>query len=843
MNNFLLLILVLLIILYFINRTNKNNLSKFGDSTQQYRLNVNVVGNDYGSVISSPEGINTRQRYGRDKAFDIGTVVTLTADPYGQNNFAGWSGDASGNNSSTTITMNSHKDVTATFTPASYYILTTGTGGTGTGTVEVYTTEDSLLTKGVGGYGPFYSGTMLTITAIPTPPPSWRWWVPTDIFASWSGDVSGTSNSIVITMDNNKSVTAIFNKIQYRLNINKRTGGTGTGTLEVKKGNNILTGISGDYGLIDIDTVVTLTATSDGGSVFKGWYDSTDYNFSLQSSVNIIMDNNKSITARFEKQLQLYRLNGYTNGTGSGVVMAKNGNRNSILVPHNYYPYKDYDIGTVVTLTANPGSLSTFAGWSGSITSTSNPIDITMDDNKSIIATFNLIPFRMLVVKYGLGSGTVTSSPIGSDASTSSGNYGTFDPGTVVTITATPNGGSDFAGWELNNSDVILSTDNTYTITMDTPKTLVARFNKIQYTLTTGTDGTGSGTVKVQRVTALGTDIQPRNSNNYGPFESGTQLVLFSNPNPSSIFASWSGDVLGTTTYPLTYPLTYITMDNNKSVTATFNKIQYALTINTNGGIGGGSVTTNLSSANNLFDIGTVVTLTAIPNLQSIFASWSSNVTSTGKLTGTITIDSAKTVTAAFNIKQYRLNLNNRTGGTGTGTVEVRQGGSVLTGNSGYYGPFNSGTKITLRATASEGNVFAGWSPSVTSTGQLTGTITMDDNKSVTATFNIKQYRLNLNNRTGGTVEVRQGGSVLTGNSDYYGPFKSSTIITLTATPSGGNVFAGWSGDASGTTNPISVTMTKDKTVALKFDKQYKLNLKNYTGGTVEVKLDKEIVF
>jgi hypothetical protein len=158
--------------------------------------------------------------------------------------------------------MNRNKTVAPIFNKQYKLNLNNYTGGT----VEVRQ-GGSVLTKGADGYGPFNEGTMVTIKAIPTPT-SWRL-AQTNIFGSWSGDASGNTTQLTISMSGNKSVTAIFNKTQCRLIINNHPYNTGTGTVEVKEGNNILTGISGDYGLIDIDTVVTLTATSDGGSVFS----------------------------------------------------------------------------------------------------------------------------------------------------------------------------------------------------------------------------------------------------------------------------------------------------------------------------------------------------------------------------------------------------------------------------------------------------------------------------------------------------------------------------------------------------------------------------------------------
>jgi len=72
-------------------------------------------------------------------------------------------------------------------------------------------------------------------------------------------------------------------------------------------------------------------------------------------------------------------------GTGSGTVTS---------VPAGIDCGSDctenYDNGTGVTLTATPASGSTFAGWDGACTGTALECQITMDQAKSITATFNL---------------------------------------------------------------------------------------------------------------------------------------------------------------------------------------------------------------------------------------------------------------------------------------------------------------------------------------------------------------------------------------------------------------------------------------------------------------------
>jgi len=76
-------------------------------------LTVNKAGTGDGTVTSNPAGINC----GADcaEAYDQDTVVTLTANADGDSDFAGWSGDCSGTNSTTTVTMDVDKTCTATF--------------------------------------------------------------------------------------------------------------------------------------------------------------------------------------------------------------------------------------------------------------------------------------------------------------------------------------------------------------------------------------------------------------------------------------------------------------------------------------------------------------------------------------------------------------------------------------------------------------------------------------------------------------------------------------------------------------------------------------------------------
>ena len=122
-------------------------------------------------------------------------------------------------------------------------------------------------------------------------------------------------------------------------------------------------------------------------------------------------------------------------------------------------------------------------------------------------------------------------------------------------------------------------------------------------------------------------------------------------------------------------------------------------------------------------------------------------------------------------------------------------------------GPYASGTQVTATATPATGWQFAGWSGAATGTTNPV-TITMDANKTLTATFTqVAQFTL--------TVQVTGQGSVTL--NPPVGPYNNGTLVMATAVPAAGWQFAGWSGAATGVTNPASVLMNANKTLTANF--------------------------
>ncbi|MCK4759096.1 MAG: hypothetical protein KAT69_03560 [Candidatus Aminicenantes bacterium] len=118
----------------------------------------------------------------------------------------------------------------------------------------------------------------------------------------------------------------------------------------------------------------------------------------------------------------------------------------------------------------------------------------------------------------------------------------------------------------------------------------------------------------------------------------------------------------------------------------------------------------------------------------------------------------------------------------------------------------NPGDEVDVTAIPDSGAEFTGWS------GDATGTvnpiaITLDSDKSITANFFIHEYTLYITTGEGGTTDPEPGI-----HKDAPG-----TDIVVTAIPEGGYQFSEWSGDVTGTENPITITLDSNKSVTANF--------------------------
>jgi len=139
-----------------------------------------------------------------------------------------------------------------------------------------------------------------------------------------------------------------------------------------------------------------------------------------------------------------------------------------------------YLYGQVVTLTATPAVGSSFAGWSGDPDCSDG--QVAMDADKICTATLSLQSRNLTVTKAGSGTGAVISNPAGIDCGSDCSEI--YFYGQVVILTATPEAGSNFAGW---SGDLDCSDGQ---VTMNAEKTCIATFSKSFVNPSEGTLGT-----------------------------------------------------------------------------------------------------------------------------------------------------------------------------------------------------------------------------------------------------------------------------------------------------------------------------------------------------------------
>jgi hypothetical protein len=404
-----------------------------------------------------------------------------------------------------------------------------------------------------------------------------------------------------------------------------------------------------------------------------------------------------------------------------------------------------------------------------------------MNGNKTITANFNAPATQYTLTTYVMPptAGTVTLNPPG----------GIYDAGTVVTLTASPMANYTFSSWTgLGLGDT--STGNVASIHMNNNKYVEAHFNPLatQYTLTTLVTPIGAGTLT----------LNPPG----GIYDAGIVVTLTATPNTGYGFNSWMGLWAGDTSNG---NVATILMNGNKNVEAHFNPLatQYTLTPNVTP-IGAGTII--LNPPGGVYNAGTAVTLTATPNTDYVFSSWTGLGlwdTSNGNV-ASIMMNSNKIITANFtqtSSQQYTL----------TTSVNPPAVGTITLDPSG--GIYNAGTIVTLRAAPNPGYTFNSWSglgTGDTSIGNV-ASILMNGNKSITANFNSPmRYTLttSANPPSAGAVTLNPPGGI----------YDAGTVVTLTANPTPPTyTFSSWSGVDSSNGSTATVIMNSNRTVTANF--------------------------
>jgi len=192
-----------------------------------------------------------------------------------------------------------------------------------------------------------------------------------------------------------------------------------------------------DDDVLDGTSNVTLTA----------WIPS-DNDFNTASGTISIADN--------EVPPVMYTLNMSVSGQGTTTPAAG---------AHNFAE------GSEVSVSATPASGWRFEDWSGDVSSSTNPVTVTMNGTRNVTANFSLIPPNYDLEVTVEGEGVVNINPEGPS----------YESGTTVHLEAVADEGSIFIEWvgEVTDDD-----SSTTTVVMDSNKTVTAKF---------GVDSDGDG--------------------------------------------------------------------------------------------------------------------------------------------------------------------------------------------------------------------------------------------------------------------------------------------------------------------------------------------------------------
>ncbi|TPW10283.1 MAG: cell wall/surface repeat-containing protein, partial [Acidimicrobiaceae bacterium] len=441
-----------------------------------------------------------------------------------------------------------------------------------------------------------------------------------------------------------------------------------------------------------------------------------------------------------------------------------------------------FDAGTQVILTGTPDGNSSFAGWSGACTGT-GPCTVTIDAALTITATF--ARNQHLLTVSVVGGGDVASDPLGIHCGTDCDEL--FDEGTAVLLGPTAHTGWTFAGW----SGACTGT-GPCTVTMDAAKTVTATFARTVHLITFAPPlGNGSGTITCD-------ECPPGNM-----VEEGKTVTFTATPALGSVFAGWGGACVAF----LTLPNCTFTVDGPQEISAIFNKDSVSLAVTV---LGTGTGTIESSPAgiacsvglgcSHAFDYGTDVTLTATPGAGTTFMGWSGAglplVCTLGTpATCTMTLTAARVVNATFAVKEYLVTVRGGYG-NGNGTISSNEGWLLWDACTSpiCQRTYPHGTDLDLTSRPDDPqSSLAHWTVNGTDLGAGVLHLNITEDTVVEVWWDADYWLTVTRGGTGSGTVTDSVGAVNCGSDCLGTGYDAGDVVTLTATPAPGSIFAGWS--------------------------------------------------
>lgn len=416
----------------------------------------------------------------------------------------------------------------------------------------------------------------------------------------------------------------------------------------------------------------TVTATPNSNYSFINWTENGTP-VSSNTSYSFIVNDDRTLTANFQyQQPSTYTINASSDPANGGTISGAG----------------TYTQGQTCTLIASANSGFAFSNWTenGNVVSTNATYSFTVTGNRTLVAHFVVNPTNYTI--------TVSANP--TNGGTVSGG-GTYQQGQQCTVSATANSNYTFIKWTENGTQV--STNPTYSFTVNSNRTLVAHFQNqpSQYTITLSANPTNGGTVS-----------------GGGTYSQGQTCTVIANANPSYSFVNWTENGTQVSTNS-TYSFT---VTGNRTLVANFSYSPTGYVINATAEPSYGGLVSGAGTYNQ----GQTCTLIATPNSNYDFVNWTEggNVVSTSP-TYSFTVNGNRTLVAHFESQVYTISVS----------ANPSDGGTVYGG-----GDYSAGITCHLIAVPNNNYLFLNWTENgmiVSSESDYSFVIT--GNRTLTANF------------------------------------------------------------------------------------------------------------
>ena len=316
-----------------------------------------------------------------------------------------------------------------------------------------------------------------------------------------------------------------------------------------------------------------------------------------------------------------------------------------------------YNQGQSCTVTASANNGYNFVNWTegGNVVSTNASYTFTVNGNRNLVANF-----EAEIQSYNI---RVSANPLLAGSTTGGGNY---QQGQSCTVTATPNNNYTFVNWTEGSN--VVSTNASYTFTVNANRVLVANFEAQSLTITATADPADGGTVT-----------------GGGSYNYGQSCTLTATAATGYNFVNWTknGQQVSTNasyTFSVTESAAYV---------AHFQVQTFTINVSANP-VEGATIT-----GGGTYNYGSTCNVTATANEGYDFINWTEggNVVST-ETSYSFTVNANRTLVANFTLQSFSVKAS----------VDPAEAGDV-TGE----GEYNYGDEVVMSVIRNEDYAFVNW--------------------------------------------------------------------------------------------------------------------------------------